>query len=93
MADKNENIDKDKLDELKKRRDEENGPVDKKKLDELKKERDEQTGIPYENEHSSSDPNRSPSGDDRDANKSHHHEDYVEPYTKKKFHNDKKDKK
>ena len=67
--------------------------IDKEKLDQLKKERDKQTGIPFENEHVSSDPNRSPSGDDRDVNKPHHHEDYVEPYNKKKFNNDKKTKK
>lgn len=64
--------------------------IDKEKLDELKKKKDEQTGIPIENENVSSDPNRSPKADDRDANVSHHHEDYVEPYNKKKFHNDKK---
>jgi hypothetical protein len=66
------------------------GKVDKEKLDKLKKERDQQTGIPIENENVSSDPNRTPAGDDRDKNVSQHPEDYVEPYNKKKFHNDKK---
>lgn len=70
-----------------------NTETQKEKLDRLKLEHDEQTGIPYENEHVSSDPNRSPAGDDRNANKPHHPEGYVEPYNKKKFNNDKKTKK
>ncbi len=67
--------------------------IDKEKLDQLEKERQKRSGIPFENQHSSSDPNRAPAGDDRDVNQPQHHEGYVEPYNKKTFHNDKKTKK
>lgn len=61
----------------------ENEKIDKEKLDKLKKERDQQKGIPIENEHVSSDPNKSPAGDESNAkvNRNPAHE----PYNDKRY--------
>ncbi len=65
----------------------------KDKAEEARQKKEEQSGIPIENENVSKNPNKNPAADDTDANVNHHHEDYVEPYNKKKFNNDQKDKK
>lgn len=65
--------------------------TDKEKLDQLKKERDQQKGIPIDNEHVSSDPNKSPSGAEADA-KIERSPDY-EPYNDKRYNPDPKDNK
>ena len=49
-----------------------------------------QKGIPIDNEHVSSDPNKSPKGSDKNKAVDQHGEHYVEPYNRKKYQQDPK---